>query len=821
MSSFIFYKKKRIKITSIGFKRIYCLLLILCLLISIIENNTILNNFKGTHSSQSNIKKDSINNPPLITSSMSIFKNPFMIHYEDTGKILLKKFKASNLESNITLFLRYGDPSANIIDDRIFSLDNLLFYISFGKKETKGILTYLLLKVLKDTNLWYEGNQTIFKYGFIESINGTSGEIISSKRNLIDNLMPIIILIENEAYKISSEVKNFIKDQFKLINSSQFWDNTYMGFYHYNNSASKYLEDNFYAIMANLLIHRTTELDSAMRARAYTLANLTMLKIMEKMWDNAYKGFYYKATQDWSTGLLENYKYLKINALGILALLDFWLDTGMNKSSYINNATNLYNLINIKLWNSTYGAYEYCRRFDWEKTPTLSDRKLDLESNALMMEACLKLFEVTGNISYYNRAIDLYNFFEKYLYNKTLQLYFNSIGYVNDTNINFYNNLKLGEAYLYATEIFNSSELISQYNTTQEVPDLIIGQNVLNLTSAYNYKHQIKYYDPNSKTFKTKYIVYNITGSANISYVFRYPNGTIFDTKSFQIKEGTKGSVSEQVKIVCKADINGSLNETYFNISTPSNDYFIWFSINNSVSNAPSVPGKTGINVSTVNVNDSADVVAQKLEIILNSYENGQIFSVSRNLNNLTVIILEKGVAKDAGDGPTGKKTGFEFYILTQGENETITTHTLLVPITENLKLSNSFKEYLENSQPYLITIYANTTWFRTVYKNKGFNIISGLTNKSISGLDSSTSLYQGETTNITLTITSIRNNNITLNFSSVGEDIEGVNLTNIKILASDDTEIKFNITINVDASAGIHSVNFIFKRGAKSKNSS
>ncbi|MGQ4873962.1 MAG: hypothetical protein ACP6IY_07825 [Promethearchaeia archaeon] len=761
--------------------------------------------------------KNEIRNDLQTSTGISVLNNPFMKNFENFSKSILKIFKAENLNMNMTVFYRYADNQGNILDKRGFSLDNLLIYRSIGKHELTGLLMYFYYKIIRNSNFWYEGNHTLHQYGFIESINGTTGEVINYRRNLIDNLIPIFILIENNAHKSlgATEVKNLIREQFELINSSQFWDNFNIGFNHNNESASKYSEDNFYAIMVNLLIHRTTELESTIRDQAYNLANQTMLKIMEKMWDNTYKGFYYQGDQNWTTGITEKYKYLKINALGILTLLDYWLDTGMNKSSYIDNATELYNLINLKLWNSTYQAYEYRRTRDWS-IGVLSDRRLDLESNAIMMKACLKLFELTGNISYYNRAIDLYNFFENNLYNKSLNAYVNSIGAVNDTNINFYNNLKLGEAYLYASHVFNSSELITSFNSTQDIPDLIINQSVLNLTSAYNYKHQITYYDPQSKTFKTYYTIYNITGNANISYIFRYPNGTIFDTKSFQIKEGTKGSVSEQVKIVCKADVDGSLNETYFNISTPSKDYFIWFSINNSVSNTPSVPGKTGINVSTVNVNDSADVVAQKLETILNSYENGEIFGVSRNSNNLTITILEKGVAKDAGDGPIGNKTGFEFYILTQGENKTITTHTLLISITENFKLSKSFKEYLENSQPYLITIYTNTTWFSTVYKNRGFNIISGLTNKSISGLDSSTSLYQGETTNITLTITSIRNNNITLNFSLVGEDIINVNLTNIKIIASDDTEVKLNITINVDASVGIHSLNFIFKRGSK-----
>ncbi len=309
---------------------------------------------------------------------------------------------------------------------------------------------------------------------------------------------------------------------------------------------------------------------------------------IKNMWDKTDSGFYDYADNDWTHSAgPDMYKRLDVNALGILTLLEYWLQTGMNQSSeHLTNATILYSLLNQYLWNSTYNAYEFLARQDWgSNVPSPeTNRRIDLEANALMMRACLKLFSVTGNITYYNRAIDLYNFFENYLFNDTLGAYMASIGYVNNTQIDLGSNLKLVEAYIDAFKISENTQLTSWYNVSYSGsgPDFTIDEDTINLTSSYDFVLTDKYYDPASSTFKDYTIRYNLT-DANITYIFRYPNGTIFDTKNDYIESNiTVGNIAEITNITCYGDVNGSLNGTYFLINSPDYDFYIWFDLNDT-----------------------------------------------------------------------------------------------------------------------------------------------------------------------------------------------------------------------------------------------
>jgi len=817
MSSKNFYisRKQRLNRSKNAIRLMTLLFLLISIILSsIIYNPLLIDNSESQETKCKSNYYNSLNEIPKTSSGISLIEDPFTKNFEVIVDFL-KNFQ-TDLEENISLFYRYGNWEGSIIDDRIFSLDNLLVYNTLTTREFSGLITYIYYLGLQKSKLWYDANRTAFEYGFIGSINGTNEDIIEDRRYLVDNLMPIFVLIDNEAHlSIASQASiNLVEDQWKLINSSEFWDSTNIGFNQHNETSNKFLRDNLYAILANLLIHRSSGFSASIKNQAYQLANITMLKLMEKMWDSNNLGFYYQASPTWdtSTAGYKN-KYLEENALGIIALLDSWLDSGMNKTSYYDNATALYQKLNEKMWNTTYGAYEYGRTNEWMSTLNSDDKKLDLKANSIMMQACLKFFELTGNLTYYNRVLELYNFFETYLYNDTLHAYMNSIGPVNDTNINFHNNLKLIEAYLYGSEIFNSTVLNIQYNTTQSLPDFIIEQHVANITCAYNFQRQIRYYNPQTSSFKTYYTIVNIT-NANITYIFRYPNSTIFNTKVRQIKARSVPDIQQVVNVSCVADVDGSLNMTYFNISTPDKDYFIWFTINNSVKTTPVVPGKTLVNISTVIANDSDIEVARELRATLNSFTDGgdTIFSASRDGNNVLITVLQKGICPDPGDGPGSNATNFAITVLVQGANRTATEDTLLYPITEDIPLSSSFKEYNLYNSPFTVVVYANTTWFSLATNTRGFNVISGLQNGTITFEDDF--IYQGQTTNITLPIESIRNNNITLNISLQGAGIEGVNKTNINFTASETTNLFFNITADWDATPGIHILHIIFKKG-------
>ncbi|TFG19752.1 MAG: hypothetical protein EU529_15940, partial [Promethearchaeota archaeon] len=566
----------------------------------------------------------------LSQSPEELLQDPFTINFDDMWIFFNNYFQS---DYNKTFYVSESKSDGVIIDNKINLRDNLFLYKSLIKEIMEDYDEDSTLKAyldLKSTPLWYEGNVSKFEYGFVKSINGSTGEIIDDTRYLVDNLIPIFLLIENiDDSIIEDPYKDSIIEMFKLINSSEFWDSNYYGFFESNSSGGdKYIKSNLYAVLANLLIHRYKNVinDITITNRSSFLANKTMTALIYKAWNNGYSGFYHSTAQDWSSGLGDQQNiYLDVNALGIIALLEYWIMNGMDPNSeYFKNATALYEQLSkpsgsgIKgLWNTKYGAYEYYRSSNWVDNSNFNSTKLDLEANALMMQACLKLFEVTGNFSYYKRAFKIRDFIENYLYNNTINAYMTSIyteGSYNNTNINFYKNLKLSEAYLKAFEIYNSVVFEASYKKD----NYIMNQESINLTCTYTFEKDIYYFfndnDPPIKTIRYD----NITG-ASVTYIFRYPNGTIF-------------------KIIPDTFINSTTNLIYpINSSLPYGDDYTIYIYANWTYFAFKSTNKN------FNVNPGLEIIWDELTL-KQSYYQGEVanFSIavrSYYNNNLTLNV--------------------------------------------------------------------------------------------------------------------------------------------------------------------------------------
>ncbi|MFX1389572.1 MAG: hypothetical protein ACFE9Z_05850 [Promethearchaeota archaeon] len=488
------------------------------------EDNSLNNNF-DTVSTFKNLES---------SSTISLLENPFTKNFELLRNFFEINYK-SNLDFDISTYYRYGDSNGEIIDGTIFSEDNLLYYNSLMEMDEIGTFnTYL---DLKETSLWYEGDINEYKYGFVKSIDNVSGNPINSNRFLIDNLMPIFLLIENIGSDINSIYLNgktpkyYINEMFYLINSTELWDDryNYNGFYHYNSSNTKYAESNFYAILANVLIHRSyynLGLDSSVRDRALELANLTIIDMVDNnyMWDTTDQAFYHNADNDWNTGGAgQNYYHLSTNAMGIITLLEFWVESGMEPDSiYLQRAKELYSSLDENLWDSSNNLYMKIAQPGW----SIFDSSLNLEDNALMMSACLKLFELSGNITYYKRALNIFNSIESDLYDDVGGNIAYDFSLTNNTK-SFYSNLKLSKAYLDALKIYNSTSLDGFFNVSSEIPDFIFNQDVMNLTSIYSYQKIGQFFNPINGSHGSYTIRYDIT-NASFNYIFKYPNKSFF-----------------------------------------------------------------------------------------------------------------------------------------------------------------------------------------------------------------------------------------------------------------------------------------------------
>lgn len=176
---------------------------------------------------------------------------------------------------------------------------------------------------------------------------------------------------------------------------------------------------------------------------------------------------------------------------------------------------------------------------------------------------------------------------------------------------------------------------------------------------------------------------------------------------------------SEKTKITCKADVANSLNSTYFSISTPNTNYYIWISTDSGVD--PSPAGKVSIPIS-ISTNSSAIVVATAItNVIVTSFS--EYFTVEREGSSITITNKIEGKVNTAEDGKL--PTNFTFNILEKGLdssssisalNEEISTAIELYPNPKKIK-----EQHNENYRSYTSTEGTNYTyllkWIYYCYK--------------------------------------------------------------------------------------------------------
>ncbi|MFX0072587.1 MAG: hypothetical protein ACFFAO_15990, partial [Candidatus Hermodarchaeota archaeon] len=285
------------------------------------------------------------NNPPNLptTSADPVeLQDPFTVNFEDLETSIKTNFISSWTSTGFNeTYLGELDNSLAIADGNVYSVDNLLLYNTLFQIDYDPSETYQRYIELKSTPLWFENATT---HGFVKSIDESTGDVSGYDRYLTDNLMALVLLIENLGSELNiisyndviygdNDADADLSDLFWLINSTEFWDVEDRAFYDYNSTTETYKyysKSNFYAIICNFLIHRYKGNinNDGITDRAYTLAKQAMNSFINNMWDNQYYGFNYKAIDglDLGSDPYSEWKYLDVNALGILALLDYWVE---------------------------------------------------------------------------------------------------------------------------------------------------------------------------------------------------------------------------------------------------------------------------------------------------------------------------------------------------------------------------------------------------------------------------------------------------------------------------------------------------------------
>lgn len=591
-----------------------------------------------------NFTSDPLNNPLEEETSLldlsadldDILEYPFLDNFSDIWLFFSSNYETS-LNLPISTYFRNGDEDGTITDDKVYPVDNLYLYKSLLKNEVNATSTYSKYLDLRASPFWYEGISQTYDYGFIRSVDDSDNEIFDDRRYLIDNLVAINLLLENIGDQIASITidgstpAESIEEIFNLVNSSIFWDATNNGFYDHNSTTDKYTESNLYGILTCLRIKKWFEnlnLNSQVRDKAELLANRTMTELIDNdIWDSTNNGFDYYALEDWTSETGSDLKYLKTNALGIITLLEYWLETGMNPSSdYLNYAVTLYDTMDSNMWSPNlagpYNAYEFSRGFNWGDSG--ANDKIDLEGNALMLYACARLFEVTGNFTYFERAWDIYETFELEFYDESVSAYRSSISNPFSADKDLHANLVVCEAYNKAYELYNKTTLNCEYNVSQTIPDYIFNQEMMNLTSIYAYQNQIEYYNTTTDTYEIKDIIYEIE-DGEITYLFKTPNeAELFDTVSTPIISSSTTllyNVTDQVSI--------------------GDDYSIWIYANSS---------KLGTAFSLKHFNVVSGLIEVDILGLPSTLYQGPTFNVTLQINNTRNENLFLNVSMESED---------------------------------------------------------------------------------------------------------------------------------------------------------------------------
>jgi hypothetical protein len=136
------------------------------------------------------------------------------------------------------------------------------------------------------------------------------------------------------------------------------------------------------------------------------------------------------------------------------------------------------------------------------------------------------------------------------------------------------------------------------------------------------------------------------------------PGGTSGASVSYQWTLISDPGDGEVTKLGAVADSAGSLNGTYFTISSPTADYYVWIDVDDANTGDPALAGLTGIEVE-ISANASAINVASALEAAFAAVADFDAEVDTATLTDVIVTNVDSGDVTDAADGAV--PTGFSF----------------------------------------------------------------------------------------------------------------------------------------------------------------
>ncbi len=595
-------------------------------------------------------KKNDLSNKqrPEISDKSNLLTYPFLENQTGIvnwiGNSLTNNY-TSGISATLKGFLAESNRSGvDIVDNAVYfedtavGLDGLFNLLGFDSWVEKNSI----FQSLKESNFWNETEENSGYYSFLNE----KYEKATNIKELNGNIQPIItfsdyLITENpeiaEYSKTDQNIPNLITDQWNIVNEN-FWDDEQQMFNHSSSDDTKFIKDQFLVAISGFLIHRANDIwisdseDDNIKANANDTASLIMNDIMDNYMNDA-GAFRKDIASDPSADLATN-------AYGIWALSEMFIESGGDDTALMELAEDVFQLLNSSLWNETYSLFMK----EASNLNSLTDRRICLEDNSIMITALKNLFEITGNFTYYKTLETMLDGVLNYLRDPLFGTYFNSIlsddgdSDPNTGTIVYNQNKSLGaHAYLFRS-YFKVMELTDYFssNISLNATEIIKGEtDVLNVTANSFLNINLTHSESGISSFKKTFIdepgffltlrdaegnlldswdktgtsdgriSYNLDldpnysiGDYSLSYYTNYSYLLpVFNETSFSIESGLEilgGNVftsSEDDKIYIGGSawlnitINSSrINNTYFNISLGGVDILD----NNSIEKVPS-----------------------------------------------------------------------------------------------------------------------------------------------------------------------------------------------------------------------------------------
>lgn len=403
-----------------------------------------------------------------------------------------------------------------ITDSNITAADQ--FYYLMGLQRLTGAYLIPTFYDWQQSSLLWDSEST--EGGFFTEMDENK-TVISGQRTLYDNVLAILGALEGLYASTSLDPKTQIDNQWNTV-VDLFWDDTDSLFDHTSDNTNKFSSDNLLAAIAAFQIAYASKLNDypGLQQDALDKGEAIMNELNSSLYDPNinWEGYFQSETSGTD-------KVLFPNALGISALLHWNIAEGYQENSlYLAQAERLYSFLKSNLFNTTQNMYN--NRMD-QTGSTVVDYRLNLLDNAWMLTATIDLFKATGDITYYEDAIELFYGIEKTLYDENNRGYHDS--YYTDVSqektFDSYN--MLISALLDMKEVYDSATITTEANKSEYI---YLDDNQFNVSINVNFSMIFEF---NTTVTESAWNLSVPLDTAPLKYTLRYSeNNTIIQSST-------------------------------------------------------------------------------------------------------------------------------------------------------------------------------------------------------------------------------------------------------------------------------------------------